>query len=338
MKLIITGATGFIGRNLAESLARDGHQVLATGRALGVGNILGEGGIEFRPADIGRTGSLLDVFEPGDCVIHCAGKSGDWGTYDDFHLANVIGTRNVLQGCIRHRIEKLIFISSPSIYFNDQDRLDLKEDDALPLRQLSHYATTKLISEKEVLAAREKGIDVISLRPKAVFGPHDNTFSPRILRMSRRRRFPMINNGRALVDITYIENFVDAVRLCIKAPHQAWNETYNISNGEPIAIRDWFGQMVSVFGKEFRPKNLPVPAARTIAGLMELAGHFPFGPKQPMMTRYSVGYMARSMTLDVAKAQKQLGYGPRLNNRDSFEVYRQALKDAKTPRRGAHGT
>ena len=333
MKLIITGATGFIGRNLAESLAGDGHDILATGRALGVGNILGEAGIEFRPADIGRTGSLLDVFQQADCVVHCAGKSGDWGIYDDFHQANVIGTRNVLQGCIRYGIEKLIFISSPSVYFNDEDRLDLKENDPLPPRQLSHYATTKLIAEKEVLAAREKGIDVINLRPKAVFGPYDNTFSPRILRMSRKRRFPLINNGRALVDITYIENFVDAVRLCLKASDAAWNETYNISNGTPITIRDWFEQMVDILGKEFKPMNVPVPAARAAAGVMELAGHFPFGPKQPAMTRYSVGYMAKSMTLDIQKAQNRLGYGPRLDNRESFRVYRQALKDAKTPRR-----
>ncbi len=323
MKLIITGATGFIGRNLAESLARDGQDVLATGRALGVGNILGAAGIEFRPADIGRTGSLIDVFEPADYVIHCAGKSGDWGIYDDFHQANVIGTRNVLQGCIRHGIGKLIFISSPSVYFNDQDRLELQEDDLLPVRQLSHYATTKLIAEKEVLAARAKGIEVINLRPKAVFGPHDNTFSPRILRMSQKRRFPLINNGRALVDITFIENFVDAVRLCVKAPENAWNETYNISNGSPITIREWFEKMLAIFGKEFKPMNVPVPAARAVAGIMELAGHFPFGPKKPAMTRYSVGYMARSMTLSIEKARKRLGYGPRLNNAESFTRYRE---------------
>lgn len=323
MKLIITGATGFIGRNLAESLARDGQDVLATGRALGVGNILGEAGIEFRPADIGRTGSLIDVFEPADCVIHCAGKSGDWGIYDDFHHANVKGTRNVLQGCIRHGIGKLIFISSPSVYFNDRDRLELQEDDLLPVRQLSHYATTKLIAEKEVLAARAKGIEVINLRPKAVFGPHDNTFSPRILRMSQKRRFPLINNGRALVDITFIENFVDAVRLCLKAPENAWNETYNISNGSPITIREWFEKMLAIFGKEFKPMNVPVPAARAVAGIMELAGHFPFGPKKPAMTRYSVGYMARSMTLSIEKARKRLGYGPRLNNAESFNQYRE---------------
>lgn len=325
MKVIITGATGFIGRNLAESLVGDSHDVLGTGRALGVGNILREAGIEFRPADIGRPGSLLDVFEPADCVVHCAGKSGDWGIYDDFHLANVKGTRNVLQGCIRHGIEKLVFISSPSIYFNDQDRLDLKEDTALPLRQLSHYATTKLIAEKEVLAAREKGIDVINLRPKAVFGPHDNTFSPRILRMSRKRRFPLINNGRAMVDITYIDNLVEAIRLCLKAPHSAWNETYNISNGQPISIRDWFREMLTAFGKDFKPRNVPFPMARTIAGVAELAGHFPFGPKKPAMTRYSVGYMARSMTLNIDKARKKLGYGPCLNNAESFRKYKDSL-------------
>ena len=68
--------------------------------------------------------------------------------------------------------------------------------------------------------------------------------------------------------------------------------------------------------------NVPVPAARAVAGVMEMAGRFPFGPKQPVMTRYSVTYMARSMTLDIEKAQKRLGYGPQLDNEASFDRYR----------------
>ena len=143
--------------------------------------------------------------------------------------------------------------------------------------------------------------------------------------MSRKRRFPLINKGRALVDVTYIDNLVDAVRLCLKAPHGAWNETYNISNGNPITIHDWFREMLAVFGKDFKPKNVPVPMARAIAGVAELAGHFPFGPKTPAMTRYSVGYMAKSMTLNIQKARKKLGYGPKLDNAGSFQRYKESL-------------
>jgi nucleoside-diphosphate-sugar epimerase len=167
-----------------------------------------------------------------------------------------------------------------------------------------------------------------------VFGPRDNTFIPRIILMSRKRRFPLINDGNALVDITYIDNFVDAVRGCLKGPGDVWNETYNLSNGEPIRIRDWFRRMLAVYGKEFRPRNVPLPLARTLAGLTERAGRLPFGPKRSVMTRYSVGYMARSMTLNIHKAKRRLGYGPRLNNENSFLEYRRSLEAAK----GRHET
>ena len=331
MKVIITGATGFIGRNLAGSFYEDGRQVIATGRSLEVGNELQEKGIDFKPTDILDSGRLTDVFSPADCVVHCAGRSGDWGRYEDFYKANVVGTRNVLKTCIHHGIKKFIFISSPSMYFNGEDRFNISEDDPLPASQASHYAKTKLIAENELLATQQKGCKVIILRPRAVYGPYDNTFLPRILRLSEKRTFPLINNGQALVDITYIENFIDAIRYCLTAQEISWNEIYNISNGNPITIKDWFAQILEIFERPFKPKNVPLPLAGAVAGVMEFLSHLPFGPKQPSMTRFSVGYMAKSMTLSIEKARLQLGYAPRFDNRESFKRYKKWYQSKEAP-------
>ncbi len=322
MKVIITGATGFIGRNLAASLREDGLQVIATGRSLEVGNALREKDIDFKPADMLDSGRLTELLSPADCLIHCAGRSGDWGSYEEFHQANVIGTRNVIKACIHHGIEKFIFISSPSIYFNGEDRLDIKEEDPLPASPANHYARTKLLAEGELSAIRQKRCQVIILRPRAVYGPHDTTFLPRILRLSENRTFPLINNGQALVDITYIDNFMDAIRNCLNAQDSSWNETYNISNGSPITIKEWFAQMLDILDRPFKPKNVPLPLAGAVAGVMELICSLPFGPTQPSMTRFSVGYMAKSMTLSIAKARLRLGYTPRFDNRESFRRYK----------------
>jgi nucleoside-diphosphate-sugar epimerase len=199
MKVIVTGATGFMGRNLSERLGEDGHQITATGRSLAVGKELRNKGIDFKPADLLDAEGLIEAFSPVDRVVHCAGKSGDWGRYRDYYRVNVAGTRNVLKACHHHGIEKLIFISSPSLYFNGRHRLDVREDEPLPPKQATAYARTKLMAEHLLFDPQQNCCQVISLRPRVVFGPYDSTFVPRILRMSAKKTFPLIDKGQALV-------------------------------------------------------------------------------------------------------------------------------------------
>lgn len=132
---------------------------------------------------------------------------------------------------------------------------------------------------------------------------------------------PLINNGQALIDITYVDNFVDAVRKSLTASDNAWNEVYNISNGNPISVKEWFFQVLNIFDLPFKPKNIPESAAKTIAGIMELVSYLPFVNKEPPMTRFSVGYMAKSMTMAIDKAKQKLNYSPRVSNHQGFEMY-----------------
>lgn len=230
-----------------------------------------------------------------------------------------MGARNCIQACKAHGIRRIIFISSPSVYFNGRDRLDISEDEPLPRRQRSFYAATKLVAEADLDALRGEGIEVMTFRPRAVFGPHDNTFVPRILMMAQSGKFPLINGGLALVDITCVDNLTDAVRKGLDAPPEAWNQVYNISNNDPVTIRHWFERLLAFFGKELAPKNVPAPAAKAMATLMEAASLLPFGPKRPALTRFSVGCMARSMTLSIAKAKAMLGYEPLVGNEEGFK-------------------
>jgi nucleoside-diphosphate-sugar epimerase len=319
MKIMITGATGFIGRNLALGLHKDGHDVTATGRSAIAGNLLHTQGIDYHPADLLDPAALSDAFSPADCVIHCAGKSGDWGSYDEFFQVNVTGTQNLIAACDQSGTSRIVFLSSPSVYFNGSDRFDISESDPLPAIQMTDYARTKLVAETELLALAARGYRVIILRPRAVYGPYDTNLLPRILRMAEKKRFPLINGGQAMVDITYVDNLVDAVRRSLTAPDDAWNEVYNVSNGDPVTIYEWFARTLEALGKPFHPKSIPEPAAKVAAGLMELASRLPFGPKKPLMTRFSVGYMAKSMTMSLAKARQRLGYEPPVSNQESFE-------------------
>ncbi|MFC1830158.1 NAD-dependent epimerase/dehydratase family protein [Thermodesulfobacteriota bacterium] len=321
MKIIITGATGFLGRNLAEHFHDDGMQVVITGRSPDVGDELQKKGIEFQKADILDLNELNHAVSFADCLIHCAARSGPWGRYRDFYENNVVGTQNVVSACRNHGIKKIIFISTPSVYFTGEDRYDISESEPLPERQASHYSKTKLISERELLALQHEGFKVIIFRPRALFGPYDNTFVPRILRLAEKKQMPLVNDGQALIDITYVDDFVDAVRKALFAPDDAWNEVYNISNGDPISVKEWFSEVLRIFDRPFRPKNIPEPAAKILAGIMEFVSYLPLVNREPPMTRFSVGYMAKSMTLNIDKAKQKLGYSPRVSNQEGFEKY-----------------
>ncbi len=321
MKILVTGATGFIGRNIAESFHKDGIKMIATGRSEQIGAKLIRQGIEFRKANIIDPEQVATAFSPADYVIHCAAKTADWGKFREFYETNVVGTRNVIRECKANDIKKIIFISTPSMYFTGKDRYNISESEPLPEKQFK-YGKTKLIAERELLALEQEGFKTIIFRPRAVYGRYDNTIVPRILKLSEKKRIPLINSGKALVDITYVDNLVGAVRNSLSAPDDVWNEIYNISNGDPICIKDWFAQVLEIFGRPFSPKNISEPAAKTIAGIMEFISFLPFGNKKPQMTRFSVGYMARSMTMSIDKAKQKLQYSPEITNRQGFENYK----------------
>lgn len=319
MKTIITGATGFIGRNLSESFHEEGIQVIATGRSLDIGKELQKTGIQFMPADIRDQSQLDKAFCPAYYVIHCAAKAGDWGTYQEFYDTNVIGTRNVINACKGNDIRKIIYISTPSAYFNGKDRYNILESEPLPQKQFN-YGKTKLMAESELLALGKEGFRTIILRPRAVYGKYDQNIVPRFLHLAEKKNMPLINGGKALVDITYVGNVVIAVKNCFMASDDAWNEVYNISNGAPITMKEWISQLLEIFDRPFKPKDVPEPIAKIIATINELVSHLPFGNKKQELTRFTAGYVAKSMTLSIEKAKQKLNYVPEISNKEGFEI------------------
>lgn len=326
MKIIITGATGFVGRNLAEKLKPAGFEVIATGRNKKIGEELLKQGIEFKPVDILDFDRLAESFSAADCVIHCAARAGGWGKYEEFHRPNVNGTCNVIGACKLHGIGKLIFISSPSVYYSGKDRFDIRENEPLPEKKSNHYSVTKKLAESRLIEEQSRGLKSIILRPRAVHGPYDTIIVPHILRLAEKGSVPLINAGKAYTDVTYIDNLVLAVEQCLLAGDEAWNETYNISNGEPINVRDWFKAVLEAFERPFNPKDIPTKAAKLVAFLMEMKASLPLMGGEPPMTRFSVGYLSTSMTMSIEKAKQKLKYEPFVANQQGFELHAQWYK------------
>jgi nucleoside-diphosphate-sugar epimerase len=265
---------------------------------------------------------MLDaVLDGADCVVHCAAKSGAWGEYRTYQAANVEGTRNLLDACREHRVGRIVFLSTPSVYDTGRDRLEITEEEPLPDRQLSWYSRTKLTAEQEMLASAGADHRVIVLRPRAVYGPHDSIIVPTVLRLAQQGKLPLINGGDALIDVTAVDNLVDAIRLSLEAPDPAWNRVYNITNGEPITMREWFALILETLNRPYQTKVIREPLALAAATVMELLARLSMTGREPRLTRFKVRYLARSMTLCIDSAKTRLGYHPQIGNRQGMERY-----------------
>jgi len=317
MKIVVTGGTGFLGRHTVWRLAASGCDIVFTGRNENVARQVAQaaaGNVRFvgieHGSDQGRR-ALLECSSSADAIVHCAALSSPWGTARAFDHSNVRAVREVLEACKANRIGKLVHVSSPSIYFNFADRLQIHEDSPLP-SPANEYARSKRLAEQLVLDAAMR--HSIILRPRAIFGPWDNALLPRMVRLIRFGRVPLLRGGKALVDMTYVDNVVDAIEAALALPRNPVDALpiFNISNGEPIEIGDLFGRISRSFGLPLNPVHRPYAAVDFIARLLEFGA--PLAPGwEPPFTRYSLGTIAFSQTLDLSRAREILGYRPRIN-------------------------
>lgn len=312
MKIVVTGGTGFLGRHIVWRAAAAGAEVVFTGRnPRAAEEVMRHAAVPVRwqALEHGQPGAgaaLSRAARHADALIHCAALSSPWGREEDFRRANVDSTAEVIAACRDNGLRRLVHVSTPSVYFDFRDRLAIREDAALP-SPVNTYARTKLAAEALL---REASLPELAiLRPRALFGPWDQTLLPRLLRVMRHGKVPLMRGGRILLDLTYVDNAVDAVWLALTRPLPRALNTWNVSNGEPRELLDVLGLMAREFGLPLRTRRLPWPLVALMAQAMETVSTWSHG-REPPMTRYSAGVLAFSQTLDIGALRAELGYQP----------------------------
>jgi nucleoside-diphosphate-sugar epimerase len=309
MRVLVTGATGCLGGATARRFARAGVEVTASGRSAEAGRRLG---VRFQPADLTDARAVDRLVEGQDVVVHCGALSSNWGPARAFRLANVEGTRHVVESAERHKVSRVVFVSTSSLYFNGADRLNISECEPLPRRFMNAYAGSKHAAEEILTDAHRRGLGAITLRPRAIFGPGDTALLPRLLRVASRGWMPLIDGGRAVVDLTYVDNVADALLAAALAPSALDGRVYNISNGEPWTISVLLRMLTAALRLEVRFIRIPFHVAYAAATALELSAHVR-GCPEPLLTRNAVDVLGRSQTLSIAAARQDLAYAPRIS-------------------------
>lgn len=273
-------------------------------------------GVDVHLGDLHDRESVAAACAGARAVVHCAALSAPWGRRSEFFATNVEGTRHVVDGCIKHGVQRLIHISSPSVTFRGVDERDVREDAPYPERFASTYSLTKKLAEDVVRQAAARGLRAVILRPKAIFGPGDTSLVPRLVAAARHRRLRQIGDGENLVDLTHVDNVVHAILLVLTAP-AAVGRTYTITNDEHPRLWDVIERVVSRAGGELPRPHVPLPVALMAASLMEAAATIT--GREPTLTRYSVLILARTQTYDISAARRDLGYEPIVTLEDGIQ-------------------
>ena len=333
MKTLITGATGFLGGALARRLHNMGWAVTALGRNPVKLNELEAEGIRPLRLDIQQMDELTASFKGMEIVFHCAAFPSPWGSFEKFHQANVIGTRNVVRACLENNVKRLVYVSTPSIYFDHNSRINVKETDPLP-NPISHYAATKLLAEEEIDKGFADGLACVSIRPRALFGEGDTVIFPRLIPRLESGRLPILGDGENVVDLTYIQNVVDALLLCAESPANTLGKKYNISNGEPVKIWELVVRICDELGLPHPKRKVSHRTANAAASMLEFFYSFIPSSPEPPLTRVSVSMMSNSTTLDISAARNELGYQPKVSVDEGVQRFLKWWKENSPSLRG----
>lgn len=313
-RFLVTGATGGLGRNAVRILLERGVAVRACGRNLAAGRALQQEGAQFVALDLALCSDAeLDALVAGvDALWHCAALSSPWGAAADFVAANVTATRRLLDAAGRAGVRHVVHISTPAIYFDYRDRLDVAES-FRPAAYVNDYARTKALAELEVQRCVQTypAMRCVILRPRAIFGPHDQVLMPRLARVMAARggRLPLPRGGAARIDVTYVDNVVHAMWLATSSANVASGSVFNVSNQEPARLKDILQSLFGdALGQPLRIVALPYALMAALARGMELAARVT--GREPALTAYSVGALGFDLTLASTAAREQLGYRP----------------------------
>ena len=266
MKVLVTGARGMLGGAVARALAARGDDVTVLQRrpsGLPVREVL---------ADLGDPDAPLDAALAGhDAVVHLAAKVDVVGPWREYLRTNVDGTRRLLAAARAAGVGRFVHVSSPSVAHAGDALVGVGAGTADPDGARGHYARSKALAEREVLAGvperatRRAGtrnspggdaqLAVVVVRPHLVWGPGDTQLVGRIVARARAGRLAVVGTGAALIDTTYVDDAVDALVAALDRAPDLHRRVLVVSGGEPRPVAELLASICAAAGA-------PAPARR----------------------------------------------------------------------------
>jgi 2-alkyl-3-oxoalkanoate reductase len=316
--VLVTGASGMLGRGVALALADRGDQVTVLQRhpaGLGLPEVL---------TDISDAESVRAAVTNQDAVIHLAAKVNVIGPAAEYERVNVQGTRAVVSACVTAGVRRLVHVSSPSVAHSGHALIGRGADPADPVAARGPYARSKAAAELIALGADRGRLAVVAIRPHSVWGPGDTQLVARVVDRARRGRLPLIGSGAALIDSTYVVNAVEALVAALDRCVEARGQALVVTNGEPRPVAELLAAVCCAAGVPQPKRHVPVRLARAGGTLVESLWTLTQGLRaahngdDPPLTRFLVEQLSTAHWFDQRLTRQVLHWQPRISLDEGF--------------------
>lgn len=315
---LVVGGSGFVGRHLVAALLEQGRRV----RVFDLAPLEGLP-VEMVQGDLRRTDDVRRACAGAGTVFQCASLV-DWrpGSERRLHEVNVVGNRHVIEACAAQGGVRLVYTSSIDVVFDGRPIRNGDERQPYAARHLDSYGRTKMLAERETLAANGRnGLLSCALRLAGVYGPGDPHRLPTVVALARRGRMLRLGDGRARFNHVYVENvahahLLAADRLAPGSP--VAGASYFITDHPARNFFDFTGAFLDALGLAAPRRAIPYRAAYALATAMELWAHATRGRAgRAPLTRYTVASTCVDFYFSSARAERELGYAPPISEREA---------------------
>ena len=314
MQVLVTGATGFIGRHLIERLVAAQEHVKALVRPSTEAAWLEALGVEVVRGDIGDSSAVEQAADKCGVIFHLAAKTESSGllSRQEVRVANVQGTENMARAALRAGVGRLVFCSSVAVYGRiAKNRLI---DENTGTNPDSPYGESKVVGEQLVLSSRQRdGLPVVVARFSTVLGPGTTSWLG-FFRSIASRQFRLIGKGTNYHHLVDVSDVVEGLLLC-GSRKGIEGRTYILAGSEPVQLR----RLVEMIGEEVGvtslPTNFPTAPLHVYRALDKFAVSL-FGRKLPRADRLALFLGDR--TFDIGRARQELHYVPRIHTKETI--------------------
>ncbi len=304
--ILITGATGFLGRNLCKYLINQGYQLRALVRSTSDTSILTDLGVELAIGDVTDEESVATAVEGCEYVVHAAARFRLWGEPEPFYKTNVDGTLNILEASLMAGIKKFIHISTIIVVGPQESDTIITEDTFCRPYPTDHYAKTKYLGERLAHYYHGKGLPVITLRLGALYGPQGHYAFNRLFFEEYLRNLRIqVHQGRHIIFPCYITDASRGIELAIQ--HGTPGEIYNICD-ESITHREANAIVSKLANRSSWRINMPAWLILSFVDFTEYLSRFT--KREPFYPQNLKPYVFNDWIVDSSKARQELCFNP----------------------------
>lgn len=306
MKILITGATGFIGKHLLTALSTSEHEVLCAIRKSSINEIKESGNIHIQKVDFDDKESLRQYLTGIDTVIHLAGQMGGYGIpYETFYHTNCELTQNLLDSSISVGVKHFIYCSTPGVLGFGKRLAEESE----PYAPRNPYEQTKVTAEKIVIdtCTANSGIHYTIVRPDFVYGPGDIR-RVKMYRGIKNRRFVLTTSGESYLHPTYIDDVVSGFMCCI-GNENSYDDIFNIAAKSDVTSKEYLEIIAACTDTSLIQINIGTKLSRAVAGAVDFLFQA-FLHKEGFVSKNKIDFLSMDHSSCITHAEERIGYVP----------------------------